>query len=73
MITNKNICLIHTGNSRKSKSIDDLYKEELKGGIMYMRCPQSGSEIPIQYNSEKERMEWIEIKRQIRKELEPIN
>jgi len=72
MITNKNICLIHTSSSKKTKSIYDEYKENERG-IMYMICPQSGSEIPIQYNSNKERLEWLEIKKEIKEELKMVS
>lgn len=72
MITNKNICLIHTSSKNSKKSIyDDLSKD--KGGVMYMICPESGSELTIPYKNNKERLEWLEIKKEIREELKMVS
>jgi hypothetical protein len=72
MITNKNICLIHTNSNRKTKSIYDEYKKNERG-TMYMRCPQSGIEIPIHFQNEVERMEWINLKKEIREEMRMVS
>ena len=72
MITNKNICLIHTNSNRKTKSIYDEYKKNERG-TMYMRCPQGGIEIPIHFQNEVERMEWINLKKEIREEMRMVS
>ena len=68
---NKNVCLVYTSSKTTKKSIYDDCKEE--GGTMYMRCPQSGSELPIPYKTNKERLEWLEIKKEIIEELKMVS
>lgn len=70
-MSNKNICLVYTSSKKFNQSVYDDCKE--KGGVMYMTCPQTGSEIPIHFKNEKERLEWIELKKEIRNEIKVIH
>jgi hypothetical protein len=36
---------------------------------MYLRCPQTGIEIPITYRTEKERLEWKNLRKEIKEEI----
>ena len=40
---------------------------------MYMKCPQSGEEQIIRYKNNKERLEWIELRNEIREELRMVS
>ena len=71
MMLNKNVCLIYTSSKNTKKSIYDDCKEER--GIMYMTCPESGSELTIPYKNNKERLEWLEIKKEIKEELRKVS
>ena len=73
MITNKNICLVHTKNERKTKSVYDDYRKNKDGGYMEIRCPQSGELICVYFKNKKERMIWMEIKREIMEELKMVS
>jgi hypothetical protein len=72
MITNKKLCLIHTNPDRKTKSIYDEYRKN-KGGIMIMKCPQSGNDVIIHYKNKVEKKQWIKVKKEIIEELRMVS
>lgn len=65
---NRNVCLIPVSTRKFGRTIyDDLKKEPRT--IMYLRCPQTGIEIPITYKTEKERLEWKNLRKEIKEEI----
>lgn len=73
MIRKNHISIVYTNNVRKTKSINDLDRKKCEGGVMFMICPQSGNEIKIPFKNKKERLEWIELKKEIRQELKMVS
>jgi len=73
-MNNSRVCLVQTSSNKLSKrSVYDDYKKNPNKGIMYLRCPQTGSEFTIPFNNEKERLEWIEVKKEIREEMRLVS
>lgn len=50
-----------------------ITKKKSQNGIMYMKCPQSGEEQILRYKNDKERLEWIELRNEIREELRMVS
>ena len=73
MISNKNICMVYVSSKNRYKSVYDDYKKKSQNGVMYMKCPQSGEEQIIIYKNNKERLEWIELRNEIREELRMVS
>ena len=70
MIRRNHISIVYTkGSNNRTQSINDDYTKGQRGGILLMTCPQSGSEVRIPFRNERERKEWIWLKKEIKREL----
>ena len=73
MITNKNhLCVVHTQNEKKSKSVYDDYKTKNEG-IIQMVCKDTLELIPVVFKTKRQLTKLIKINREIKRELRMVS
>jgi len=67
MISNKNVMMINTNPIKKNLTIDNFEKKS-QSGVFYLRCPQTGKEIPFEWVGIKERNEIRKLRKEFNEE-----